>query len=175
MSRTVFTSRGSSPIAGAKTRSLTQRPGNLAAPTLPGLHSGCTVHRAHSRGICGRRVEYVPGYVGREYRRRYSPRETSRRLSACACERMTSFPPRLSLRSLARGRRHDFASTSRMHARRGCNVKYRLSYASERDRSHRARKRFRGSGMQLRLKMFSPEIDTFADANSYSSCDALMT
>lgn len=31
----------------------------------PPRHSGCTIQRAHSRGICGRRVEYVPEYVRR--------------------------------------------------------------------------------------------------------------
>lgn len=150
---------------------------SAASPSFPSpVHSGCTVHRAHSRGICGRRVEYVPGYV----RRPGIP-------SAVFPARNVATSPGVRLReddifpspspvspSLARSRlcRIDVAS----HSRRVCNIKCRRvitrAYVTD-DRTAR-RKRFWSKRNATSFENApSSRIDTLADANSYSSCDAL--
>lgn len=84
----------------AQRRTLPRRTRGISPHTR---YSGCTIHQAHSRGICGRRVEYVPGYirtyVGREYRRRYSPREAVATSLSVRPARMTSFLPPTTSRS----------------------------------------------------------------------------
>lgn len=147
-------------------------PGESRRTTLL-VHSGCTVHRVHSRRICGRRVEYVPGYVRRP--RIPSAVFLARNVATSLSLREDDIFPS-SVLPHSRVVAADFASTSRCirdgfaALNAGCHTRANVTDRVVCRNDSGADRR-----MQLCLKMFFPEIDTFADTNSYSSHHALMT